>query len=379
MREGCKNLGETRKTEEKMINSNCKVSIITVVYNAVNTIEQTLQSVLHQTYKNIEYIVIDGASTDGTQQIIEKYADKITYYVSEKDDGLYYAMNKGIGKASGEIVGIINADDWYVDDAVESIVRFFRYNDVELTYGRIFLVLESNKKKPYPNMPLESIWYQMAVPHPSVFVKKGLYDRLGSFNATYKLAADYELMLRFYTGKAKFGYIDKAIAYFRNGGLSVTKQKEMYKEAYTISMLYKDMCPYKISVLPKIRWRYFSVLMKITKVPLYQLIDEYFGEKITAISIFGTGIWGGLCCNNLSDDGIEILSFIDNDSSKWNTSFQGINVVSPDILRRMDIPILIAIKGCGEEIRQQLERMKNTQLKCVSIEELAAMYLSEVH
>ena len=94
-----------------MMKCDYKVSIITVVYNGVRTIEKTIQSVIHQTYKDIEYIVIDGASTDGTQQIVEKYMNHISYYSSEKDEGLYHAMNKGIRKATGDIIGILNSDD----------------------------------------------------------------------------------------------------------------------------------------------------------------------------------------------------------------------------------------------------------------------------
>lgn len=364
-----------------MINTNYKVSIITVVYNGVKTIEQAIQSVLRQTYKNIEYIVIDGASTDGTQQIIEKYADSISYYISEKDDGLYYAMNKGIKRATGEIVGIINADDWYAADAVESMVSFFCENDVELAYGKIVMVLENGKEKPYSNMPLESIWYQMALPHPAVFVKKDLYDNMGRFNVNYRLASDYELMLRFYTKQVKFGYFDKVIAYFRTGGHSATRKKEMCKEVYDISMSYVDRCPDKISVLPKIkeifRWRYFSTSVRKTKELLYQVLCEFFNEKITTINIFGTGTWGEICYNNLVGVGIEILNFVDNDTSKWDTEFQGLKVISPDKLQDVDTPVLIAIKEHGEEIKRQLENMENTKLKCVSIVELATMYYKD--
>jgi len=372
-----------RRLGKRMINTNYRVSIITVVYNGVNTIEQTIQSVMKQTYNNIEYIVIDGGSTDGTQQIIEKYVDNISYYISEKDDGLYYAMNKGIEMAAGDIVGIINADDWYVDDAVESMVSFFEQNDVELAYGKILMVLENNKEKVYENMQLESIWYQMPVPHPSVFVKKDLYNKLGGFDVNYRLASDYELMLRFYTKQIKFGYVDKVIAYFRAGGLSGTRKKEMYKEVYDISMSYVDECPDKIQVLLKIkemyRWRHFSISVKETKGLLYQLLDEYFDEKITVINIFGTGVWGKNCYKILISDGMEILYFIDNDMSKWNTDFQGIKVISPDKLRDIDVPILIAVKEHGEVIKRQLKKVEGTKLKCVSLEELATIYLCEDH
>ncbi len=101
-----------------------KVSVITVVFNGAGTIEQTIKSVLGQTYKNIEYIIIDGDSTDGTQEIVEKYGESIACFVSEKDNGLYDAMNKGISYATGDIIGIINSDDYYAVDAVEHVVNY---------------------------------------------------------------------------------------------------------------------------------------------------------------------------------------------------------------------------------------------------------------
>ena len=206
-----------------MVNEGIKVSIITVTYNGVKTIEQTIQSVLRQTYKNIEYILIDGLSTDGTQQIIEQYIDNIDYFVSEKDEGLYYAMNKGLKRATGDIIGIINCDDWLVEDAVASVVDYFERHDVDLTYGNIVCVTEQGEEKLLIPDSLDKIWYRMVVPHPSVFIKKEIYERFGCFNTKYKLSSDYELMLRLYNKGIHFGYINEKITYFRMGGLSTIR------------------------------------------------------------------------------------------------------------------------------------------------------------
>ena len=366
-----------------MINTNYKVSIITVVYNGAKTIERTIQSVLRQTYKNIEYIVIDGASSDGTQQIIEKYADNISYYISEKDDGIYYAMNKGIERATGEIIGIINSDDWYTDNAVESMVDFFGQKDVGLAYGKIYAVSEIDKVRERKREPIENIWYTMPFAHPSVFVKKEIYDKVGWFNTDYKLASDYELLLRFYVEQVKFGYVDRVIAYFREGGRSALYGKEINKETYDISMSYVDLCPDKIHVLPKIKERYnwlcFRRLMRETKGFLYQLLCEYFNKNITAINIFGTGIWGERCYEKLTDAGVAILHFMDNDASKWNSDFHRIKVIAPDDLQDDDIPVLIAVKNYGGEIKQQLENMGNKKLICVSIAELSMMDFEDIN
>lgn len=361
-----------------MINTNCKVSIITVVYNGVETIERTIQSVLHQSYKNIEYIIIDGLSTDGTQQIIEKYAQNISYYISEKDDGLYYAMNKGIENATGDIVGIINSDDWYAEDAVESIVEYFQKNDTELIYGKVVKISEEHVERVTQRAPLENMWYGMPVSHPSVFVKKDVYDRLGVFDINYRVASDYELMLRFYTKKVKFGYVDKVIAFFQEGGITSQKKKENRAEVYKISMSYVDKCPFKEYALSRIKerydWRGFIIAMQDTKEFLGKLLCEYFHETVRTIIIFGAGAWGEECYKALVDGGVEVLYFADNDVSKWNTAFLGIRVIDPGQLWDMDSYVLIAVQNNEEEIKQQLNN--NKKLKCVSIRELKTIYLS---
>lgn len=124
-----------------------KVSIITVVYNGVKNIEQTIKSVLHQTYSNIEYIVIDGGSTDGSLDIIKKYSDSISYWVSEADKGIYDAMNKGISKATGDLIGIINSDDWYEPDAIMNMVTAYEENTV--LYGIIRTICNENEVSLY--------------------------------------------------------------------------------------------------------------------------------------------------------------------------------------------------------------------------------------
>lgn len=357
-----------------MNDSAYKVSIITVSYNSVKTIEQTIQSVLKQTYKNIEYIIIDGASTDGTQQIIKKYADKISYYISEKDDGLYYAMNKGIQKATGDFVGIINSDDWYAETAVENAVTCFEQSDAEVVYG-VTISVEGNgtrwKRKRYP---LETMWHQMPFVHPSVFVKKDVYCRCGEFNTNYKVASDYDFFLRCYSENVRFAYCEKVVAYFRTGGTSSIFSEVSRKESYKVSMSYIDKCPYKTDALFKIKelydWRYFNEKLTKDSKMLYRLLCEYFQKDIANIFIFGTGIWGKKYYKQLVESGINITGFADNDRSKWNTEFCGLTVIHPNELRRLEAHVLIAVKDHGEEIRAQLRSMENDRLKYVMITEL---------
>ncbi|MBF4507164.1 glycosyltransferase [Flavobacterium sp. JLP] len=203
-----------------------KISIITVVYNNEKTIKDALESVLGQTYKNIEYVIIDGNSKDNTVSIIREYESRLGYFVSEKDNGLYDAMNKGIRSATGDVIGILNSDDLYQDFEVITDVmeQFNNDSDLDVLYGNLVYVKSNDtdaivrnwKCKPYYDRFFEN---GNVPPHPALFVKRSVYDKVGLFNLDYKLAADYELMLRMlkkYNFKIK--YIDRLIVKMRLGG-----------------------------------------------------------------------------------------------------------------------------------------------------------------
>lgn len=204
-----------------------KVSIITVCYNAESTIEFALQSVLNQDYKDIEYIVIDGASSDNTPSIIKKYEGKIAKIVSEKDNGMYYALNKGIELATGDVVGLLHADDFYASNKIISrIVTEFQSKNIDAVYGDLQYVFKEDINKvfrnwnsnPYnPSLFLKG-WMP---PHPTFFVKRECYKDFGKFNTTFSISADYELMLRFlYKHNIKATYIPEVIVKMRVGGVS---------------------------------------------------------------------------------------------------------------------------------------------------------------
>lgn len=204
-----------------------KVSIITVCYNAESTIEFALQSVLNQHYKDIEYIVIDGASSDMTLSIIKKYEGKIAKIVSEKDNGMYYALNKGIELATGDVVGLLHADDFYASNKIISrIVTEFQSKNIDAVYGDLQYVFKEDINKvfrnwnsnPYnPSLFLKG-WMP---PHPTFFVKRECYKDFGKFNTTFSISADYELMLRFlYKHNIKATYIPEVIVKMRVGGVS---------------------------------------------------------------------------------------------------------------------------------------------------------------
>jgi glycosyltransferase len=204
-----------------------KVSVITVCYNSAETIESTIKSVLSQTYTSIEYIIVDGKSTDSTLSIIEKYKSKIAKIISEKDNGIYDALNKGIASATGDIVAIIHADDFYTsNEVIADIVRVFEKEQVDCVYGDLQYVdrLDTAIVKrnwisgEYKKEKFLKGWMP---PHPAFFAKKKCYENFGIFNTSFKTAADYELMLRFlYKHNCSVAYLPKVLVKMRVGGKS---------------------------------------------------------------------------------------------------------------------------------------------------------------
>ncbi len=213
-----------------------KVSIVTVCYNSASTIEDTIKSVLSQTYTNIEYIIVDGKSSDNTLDIVSNYKTNIAKVVSEKDNGLYDAINKGINLSTGEIVAILNSDDFYQDEQViEDIVKLFEKEQLDACYADLVYVDKLDTQK--VTRLWKSGYYKKGMffkgwmpPHPTFFVQKAIYEKFGTFNLTLKSAADYEIMLRFiHKHNIKLGYLPRVIVRMREGGISNITLKNRIK------------------------------------------------------------------------------------------------------------------------------------------------------
>ena len=199
------------------------ISIITVVYNGKKTIEQTILSVLDQTYKNIEYIIIDGGSTDGTLEVIRKYEDQINFWISEPDNGLYDAMNKGIAITNGRLIGMINSDDWYEPEAVELVVNaYLRELDKKIFHGDRYDVTPSGEKRLYRFNPSEFKFFcsSMTYNHPSMFVHRSIYKSC-YYNTSLESYADYEFVLTQYLKQPDvFKYLPVPYVNYRLDGIS---------------------------------------------------------------------------------------------------------------------------------------------------------------
>ena len=212
-----------------------KISIITAVYNNQKTIKSAIDSVLSQKYPFIEYIVIDGASNDGTLSVLNKNKANIDLLISEVDEGVYDAFNKGIKYATGDVIGFLHADDVYENsDVLTKIASVFENSDNDALYGDLVYVKSNNLKKVIRywkagNYTKKSFYRGWMPPHPTLFIRKSIYSKFGGFNSKYKISADYDLILRFlFTKKIKTSYIQEVLVRMRNGGLSNRSFKNIY-------------------------------------------------------------------------------------------------------------------------------------------------------
>ncbi|MER2493222.1 glycosyltransferase family 2 protein [Catenovulum sediminis] len=204
-----------------------KISIITVCYNSAATIRDTIESVIAQTYSNIEYIIVDGKSKDKTLEIVNEYKEHVSLLISEPDKGIYDAMNKGIKAATGEVVGIINSDDFFTSvDSVQTIAETF-LNDsfIDATYADLVYVNQRNRSKlsrlySSKNFQKWKIRYGFMIPHPTFYARRELFKQFGFYKLNYRVAADFELMARFILNGIKMKRIDKILVSMREGGIS---------------------------------------------------------------------------------------------------------------------------------------------------------------
>lgn len=204
-----------------------KISLITVTFNSANTLQSTIDSVASQDHKDIEYVIVDGASTDNTVTIIKDNAAVVNQWISEPDKGIYDAMNKGIKLTSGEVVGIINSDDFYHNNSIlTSVAKAFEDLTVDAVFGDLVFVDPSNLTKVVRKYSSKN-WYPekfsrgFMPAHPTFFVRRKYYERFGLFKTDYKIAADYELLIRFlYVHKLRYKYLPLTMVTMRKGGVS---------------------------------------------------------------------------------------------------------------------------------------------------------------
>lgn len=207
-----------------------KVSIITVTYNSSATLQDTIESVYRQTYQDIDYWIVDGASTDTTLSIIQKNVERFQgrlHYISEPDNGIYDAMNKGIQMCRGDIIGTLNADDFFTSDTIiEEVVSIFTAKEVDVVYGDVhFIHAESPEKtvRYYSSALFHPFWLRFGFmpAHPSLYVKREIYQEVGLYSLDFTIASDFDMMIRiFRSRKARYAYLRKDFVTMRTGGIS---------------------------------------------------------------------------------------------------------------------------------------------------------------
>ena len=245
-----------------------KISVITVCRNAENTVEETILSVVNQAYDSIEYIIIDGASTDNTVNIVEKYRDKISYFISEPDSGIYNAMNKGIKVATGDILYFLNANDSLYDNYVlENIVKIYEKNkNIDIVFGDVLFVdKEKNKSwiRKY-NYRDKLFFIRDNLCHQVIFYRKKVFYNCGFYDENYKIIADYDFNVRaFIVNGHKSKYIKIPIAKFERGGLSTSKDESLNQILISESRKIQDFYFSKFDIkMSNILYRFFGSIVK---------------------------------------------------------------------------------------------------------------------
>lgn len=205
-----------------------KLSIITICYNIKDEIERTCESIVNQTWKDFEWIVVDGGSTDGTVDVLNKYKKHMTVFISEPDKGVYNAMNKGIKLAKGEWLNFMNGGDCFAEnDVLEKVFKDKKY-EADILYANLYLLDKGLKQnKTYPKRIDKNHFYNGNICHQSSFIKRELFDEFGLYDETYKICADYEKWVIYASNNKKFQYLDIFSSIFYLGGISANHRKMM--------------------------------------------------------------------------------------------------------------------------------------------------------
>lgn len=260
-----------------------KISIVTITYNSEKTLEETINSIKAQNYENLEYIIVDGGSSDKTLEIIKEHNGIVTKFISEPDEGISDAFNKGIGMAEGDVIGIINSDDMLFDGALDKIAEMYD-EQTDVYYGNIMVCDEDGKHLHVlkSSEDLSGMDYNFCMAHPAVFVSKKAYDKHGVFRKELKCAMDYDLLLRLYKAGAKFMYTDNTLAVYRTGGVNMKMRKRTIKEVRDIS-IYHGGSKLKASLIAlkkKLRDKLSFIKIKNKRVVKYENFTDAETRRI---------------------------------------------------------------------------------------------------
>lgn len=330
-----------------------KITVITVCLNSRNTIEKTIKSVIKQIKQDwdLEYIVVDGGSTDGTMLIVQKYAPYIGQYVSEPDSGIFDAMNKGISMASGDVIAFLNSDDWYEENALNSVMTVFEDSDCDCVCCDNYVIGKNGRREYFDasKFSIKDLYIQMIYYHSSIFGKKELFKKNENFDIRYKFAADYDWFLRSVKKGAKLRYIHQPVFTFCYGGVSSVNEIECAREARKVALsrlpadkeIYIDRIDRKLCE---------TVLNILNPESFYSKLTEILGENRTNI-LWGAGARGTQWTSWFQKSGIKIEAVVDSNSSLWGCFIGTVPICSPEILDQISCNLIITPEKYVYEIK----------------------------
>lgn len=349
-----------------------RISVITVSLNSVKTIERTIQSVIRQSYDGLEYIIIDGGSTDGTTEIIKRYEDYIAYWISEKDDGIYDAMNKGIARSTGEIIAFLNSDDWYEENTLVKVNHYYEKHNPMILTGRLH-ILKKGKWIKYSHIlgsDEENIRMAMIYQHPATFARREVFERFGGFHTGYKIAADFEWMLRMYDSNIEIMCVEDVFTNFSSKGISNMDTERTIRETRGIALDALEQCE-RYSRREKEAWRKRinecydeqQAIVDVKRIiknlqladypELKSSMQDYFTEQ--SYAVWGIGVIGEEMHNLLTQLGLDVSYFVDKKAGTIQT-FHNRKVLEPQKLVRAE-KIIIATSEYEEEIADRLDEL----------------------
>lgn len=344
-----------------------KFSVITVCYNSADHIERAIQSVLAQQGVEVEYIVIDGGSSDGTLDILHRYADHIAFLSSEPDKGLYDAMNKGLAHATGDVVNFLNSDDWFTEGSLAAVQHAFAEQNCDIVGGNALLMQDDMVIGVQRGLPPQDDYYcVMPFCHQAIFARLHLFHQYGGFDLKYRYCADYDWVLRMYTQGISFYYLNTPVVHFSYGGLSASK--ECQRETTLLGLHYlpsrlESIYRPRILAIAKDNeslYDYYDALDTLQKDParLEALRSHLLssGALATPCALFGGGVRAYRCLELFRILHIEVCCLYDNAPGKIGKKTFGYPVLSPATLDK-DAPfIVITTSIYYDEIAAQLRQ-----------------------
>ncbi|WP_186429898.1 glycosyltransferase [Clostridium sp. BSD9I1] len=360
-----------------------KITIITACYNSEKSIEKTIKSVLNQKYQYIEYIIIDGNSTDNTMNIVNKYKDEIDIIVSEKDDGIYNAYNKGIKLSTGSVIYFLNSDDYlYNENIIGEIGELFINNDeIKMIYGNV-LSVDNKSKFQYElgrKVTLNDLKECKMIPHQGIFAKKQLFEMYDLFSESYKICSDFDFVVKCFKDNEKdIKYINKIVAVYSQGGISTRPENarllkkefnDIVNKHFGVLDITSDEENLDINALYK---EWLEILLLNNK-GISSVLTVY---EIKNVAIFGAMKTGLYLLSDLKKENINVINFIDNNVNMQGKKIAEIEIVSMDSIKNRKIDaILVSIEGVHDTtIIKQIKKMVGKGIKVFSWKDLIRIY-----